>query len=115
MEVPVGTIVGLVIIIACIAVPWYSIAWWASVMDHIPNSSQVKVSQINVGWDWWTNSWTTEVLGFDGKERLDFWDNQSSLFLPNHEYLIDYHNGYRGFWPIARWTIDNVTEIVNTP
>lgn len=104
-------IIGVLWIVCIIAIPWILTANYAAWRTTVLNVSKVKVSQVNVGYDWLTNSQKTEVLGFDGKENLVFWNNVSQYFEPNHEYRVTYHADYKGFWPMDAWTLVNVEEL----
>jgi len=107
-----GKIAAVVVaIVVVIAMAWIGIASFSAWTTTIVNVSKIKVSQVNVGYDWLTNSQQTEVLGFDGKENLVFWNNVSQYFEPNHEYKVIYHGDYKGFWPIKAWTLVSVEEL----
>jgi hypothetical protein len=107
---------AIVAILALVVVVVLGIHGYMGWKSSITNQISIKVSSNNYGYDMLSGSHTTEVLGFDGKEQLCFWDNQTALFLPNHSYLIVYHSDYRGLLlPICADTIVSITPINDTP
>ena len=111
MDLNPWSIIAVICVVAVIAVPWFLIANHSAWRTTVILTSQVKVSQINVGYDWLTNGQQTEVLGFYGKEKLTFWNNVSQYFIPNHAYRVVYHADYKGFWSTSEWTLVSVEEI----
>jgi hypothetical protein len=105
-------VVVIIVVIALIILGVQGYLHWEA---SIQNQVSIKVSQVNYGYDVFSGSHTTEVLGFDGRENLLFWDNQTGLFLPNHSYLVVYYADYRGIWPVCGYTIVSIAQINDTP
>jgi hypothetical protein len=110
-----GLKAGIVVAIVVLASIWLGIHAYMNWTTTIENYAKVKVGLINYGYDVFSGSHETEVVGVDGTEQLQFWDNQTGLFLPYHSYALSYHTEYRGWiCPIGNSVIDSIKEINGT-